>query len=173
MAQEGRHPYPHKCRGIPQFKTRHDADTFIGQYQEDGHIKKCAHLDIGTTSSGYIDGQDFMPVCHKQSFQREREKPIYAHSQPMYLFHGCPSDCSQYESALKGKVSTWVQDQRHATRQDVIGFGSWFASLGWPHFAFFLTVLIVLSLFGISLADKILQALHEWCFWCQPGANQP
>lgn len=99
-------PFPCLCEEeSPHFDTQHDVATLIAEYQDAGHIKKCAHLHIERFDHVLERSSTYGPGCHKDSFDL-RQDP-YGSFRVRY-FYGCPKDCRLYYPAWRGSAEKWI-----------------------------------------------------------------
>jgi hypothetical protein len=150
MAPQFRFPCP--CEYFPQLETRHEAATLIAEYQADGHIKKCAHLHIATSGSGF-GGEYYGPRCRRDSFDIGPDDRGHARK----LFYGCPRDCRLYRRAWVGKTEEWLNKRWWRLRGTIVGVAQWYASLS--AVAQVILALAVLALVGAPWRDTILDGL--------------
>lgn len=144
--------FPCPCEYFPQLKTQHEAATLIAEYQADGHIKKCAHLHISTSGSGF-GGQYYGPRCRRDSFDIRPEDRSHARS----LFYGCPRDCRLYRRAWVGKTEDWLNTRWRDLRRTIVALFQGYASLS--PFVQVILALALLALVGAPWRETILEGL--------------
>lgn len=141
-----RYPHPLECKFWPESENQNDIAALIKSYQTEGHIKRCAHLDIKAVGEY---GNKFWPKCRKDSFKSEDV------SSQKSRFYGCPKDCHFYEPQWKAKATKTCQNFYRDSRNNIIGISVWFSSLA-PTVQVILAIAL-LALFSSPWSNTILE----------------
>lgn len=147
-------PFPYPCQDSPRFDTQHWVATLIAEYQDWGHIKKCAHVHIERFDNVLDKTSTYGPGCHKDSFV-VREDPDGDYQ--LRYFYGCPKECRLYRSAWVEKTEDWLNTRWRDLRRTIVAVFQWYASLSAVTQA--ILALAILALVGAPWRDTILEGL--------------
>jgi len=95
-------PFPYRF-GMPRFPNKHAGQKFMELYQQQGHIRKCAHAHLGQWG-GMMDPAEYGPECEQASFLLIPDPAASPYELAEDVFFGCPPDCRFFVSAPRARL---------------------------------------------------------------------